>query len=183
MIYIGRFCGPQIELRLVSSLAISAQHLQVFSGGSAQSNASGKGDVFGYLPPAVWLMRVQRLDVLLDFADSASASLQPSHPSAAPEDMFGGLSTGQHAHSSAVGNGDMFGGLNTAQPSQSNAAGAGDMFGGLSLGTSDHSASSAPQAGPAKHPQAAAAPFDADLFGGGMNGQSMPMGIPQQVRC
>ena len=59
------------------------------------------------------------------------------------------------------------------------------MFGGLSLGATAGSASAAPlTGGSAKQPQTAAAPFDADLFGGAMNGhssQSVPMGIPQQV--
>ncbi|CAL5227111.1 g10020 [Coccomyxa viridis] len=106
-------------------------------------------------------------------------------------DMFGGLSLGggsatanQNFHQASAAPEDLFGGLSTTQPAGSCAAGDGDMFGGLSLGATAGSASAAPlTGGSAKQPQTAAAPFDADLFGGAMNGhssQSVPMGIPQQ---
>ena len=97
----------------------------------------------------------------------------------------GSATANQNFHQASAAPEDLFGGLSTTQPAGSSAAGDGDMFGGLSLGATAGSASAAPlTGGSAKQPQTAAAPFDADLFGGAMNGhssQSVPMGIPQQV--
>lgn len=110
-----------------------------------------------------------------------SSSHQTDHSVPVSGDLFGGLSTAQPTQSNIAGNGDIFGGLSTAQPAQGIAAGNGDMFGGLSVGPSNQSAGTAPVAGQPKQAQAAAAPYDADLFGGSLNGSSGPMGIPQQV--
>jgi hypothetical protein len=91
-----------------------------------------------------------------------------------------GASTSQPANHANSAAGDLFGGLETAQPPHSSTVGNGDMFGGLSLGSSSQDASCARPTGQPKQAQPAAA-LDADLFGGSLNGQSAPMGIPQQV--